>query len=44
MKRKDVILFIGIIVASIIGTKTFANERTDLNLNQIADREVISLF
>ncbi|WKK87175.2 fasciclin domain-containing protein [Marivirga arenosa] len=38
MKRRDVILFIGIIVASIIGTKTFANHAT-LATNEIGDEE-----
>lgn len=39
MKRRDVVLFIGIIVASIIGTKTFANPHVNLNSDEIGEEE-----
>jgi uncharacterized surface protein with fasciclin (FAS1) repeats len=40
MKRKDIVLFLGIIVASIIGTKSFANPIEKSNLKEINPEEV----
>lgn len=40
MKRRDVILFIGIIVASIIGTKSFAEPKNNSNSEEIGREEV----
>ncbi len=40
MKKRDVILFIGIIVASIIGTKTFAEPLTKPSSEEIGAEEV----
>jgi uncharacterized surface protein with fasciclin (FAS1) repeats len=44
MKKRNVILFIGIIVASIIGTKTFANPLENPNSNKINPEEIESII
>jgi hypothetical protein len=40
MKRRDIVLFIGIIVASIIGIKSFANPIEKSNSKKINPEEV----
>lgn len=40
MKKRNIILFIGIIVASIIGTKTFANPVEKLKFDEIESKEL----
>ncbi|HET8860297.1 fasciclin domain-containing protein [Marivirga sp.] len=44
MKRRNVILFIGIIVASIISTKSFADTNIDPKVTEIGTKEVARII
>jgi len=44
MKKKDIILFIGVVVASIIGTKSFAEPIENRNAEEIGDEDAIKII